>query len=97
MENEKKSNEEEIEKAGYERSLLKTISKSQLQCFGHINRADPLDKQILSGKIRGIKSRGIQPTKYTDTLNNHVTVSGGNNPPTICSSGELTTERNGWP
>ena len=40
--------------------------------LGHINRADGLEKQILSGKICGSKSRGRQRTKYTDSLNNLV-------------------------
>ena len=40
--------------------------------MGHINRADGLEKQILSGKICGSKSRGRQRTKYTDNLNNFV-------------------------
>ena len=49
---EKKSNEEVKEMmAGYKRSLLKIIRKRQLQCCGHINRADGLEKQILSGMI----------------------------------------------
>ena len=62
---EKKSNKEVMEMAGYKiptllllllsssafpRSLLKTIRKRQLQFFGHRNRADGLEKQILSGK-----------------------------------------------
>ena len=70
---ENKSNEEVIERAGYKRSLLKTIRKRQLQFFGYINRADGLEKQILSGKICGTKSRGRQHIKYTDSLNNFVT------------------------
>ena len=41
--------------------------------FGHINRADGLAKQILSGNICGTKSRGRQHTKYTDSLNDLVT------------------------
>ena len=69
----KKSNEEVIKMAGYTRSLLKTIRKRQLQFFGHINRADGLEKEILSGKICETKSRGRQRTKYTDSLNNFVT------------------------
>ena len=49
---EKKSNEEVMEMmAGYKRSLLKIIRKRQLQCCGHINRADGLEIQILSGMI----------------------------------------------
>ena len=70
---EKKSNEEVMEMAGYKRSLLKTIRKRQLQRFGYINRADGLEKQILSGKICGTKSRGRQRTEYTVSLNNFVT------------------------
>ena len=69
---EKKSNEEVMEMTGYRRSLLKTIRKRQ-QSFGHVNRANGLKKQILSGKICGTKSRGRQRTKYTDNLNNFVT------------------------
>ena len=45
---EKKSNEEVIERAGYKRSLLQTIRKRQLQCLGHMNRADGLEKQMLN-------------------------------------------------
>ena len=70
---EKKSIEKVMEIAGYKRPLLKTIRKRQLQFFGNINRADGLEKQILSGKICGTKSRGRHRTKYTDSLNNFVT------------------------
>ena len=69
---EKKSNQEVIEKAGYKRSLLKTIRKRQQQFFGHTNRADGLEKEVLSGKMCGTNSRGRQGTKYTDSLNNFV-------------------------
>ena len=87
---EKKSNEEAMEMAGYERPLLKTIRKRQLQFVGHINRADGLEKQILSRKICGIKRRGRQRTKYTDSLNNFET---RKNLPTMSLPAELTTER----
>ena len=69
----KKPNQEVMEMAGYKRFLLKTIRKRQLQFCGHINRADGLETQILSGKICGTKSRGRQLTKCTDSLNNLVT------------------------
>ena len=36
----KKPKEQVMEMAGYERSLLKTIRKSQQQYFGHTHRAD---------------------------------------------------------
>ena len=70
---EKKSNKEVTEMAGYKRSLLKTIRKRKLHFFGHINRADGLEKQILGEKMCGTKIRGRQHTKYTDSLNNFVT------------------------
>ena len=54
---EKKSNQEVMEMALYKRSLLKIIRKRQLQFFGHVNRADGLVKQTLSGKICGTKSK----------------------------------------
>ena len=56
-----------MEMAGYKRSQLKTIRKRQLQFWRHINRAGGLEKQILTGKICGIKSKGRQRTKYTDS------------------------------
>ena len=61
-----------MEMAGYKRSVLRTIRK-RLKSFGHINRANGLEKQMLSGKICGTKSRGSQHTKYTDSLNNFIT------------------------
>ena len=52
----------------------KTTRKRRLQFFGIIiNGADGLEKQILSGKICGTKSRGRQRTKNTDSLINLVT------------------------
>ena len=65
----RKTNEEVMEMAEYKRSLLNTIRKRQLKFFGHVNRADGLEKLLLSGKICGKKSRGKQRTKFTDSLN----------------------------
>ena len=55
---EKISNEKVMEIAEYKRSLLKTIRVRQLNFFGHINRADGIEKRLLCGKICGTKSRG---------------------------------------
>ena len=41
---EKKSNEEVMRMAGYERALLRKIRERQLQFFGHINRTNGLEK-----------------------------------------------------
>ena len=87
---EKKSNEEVMEMAGYKRSLLKTIRKSQLQLLGHINRAGGLEKQISSTKICGTKCRVRQRTKYTDSLN--ITSKREKKFQTMSYSGELSTE-----
>ena len=62
-----------MEMTVYKRSPLKTIRKRQSQFFGHANRADGLEMQILSGKICETKSRGKLDAKYTHSLNNFVT------------------------
>ena len=46
----KNKNEEVMEMTEYKRFLLKTIRKKTTSIFGHINRADGLEKQILSGE-----------------------------------------------
>ena len=69
----KKSNEEVMNISGYKRSLMKTIRKRQMKFFGHMIRADRLEKQLLCGKINGMRSRGRQRMKYTDSLNNFAT------------------------
>ena len=60
--------------------------------FGHINRADGLEKQILSGKICATKSRGRQRTKYTNSLDNFVTRKESPNNELI----SRTDDREGW-
>ena len=47
---EKNKNQEVMEMTEYKRFLLKTIRKKTTSIFGHINRADGLEKQILSGE-----------------------------------------------
>ena len=47
---EKNKNEEVMEMTAYKRFLLKTIRKKTTSIFGHINRADVLKKQIVSGE-----------------------------------------------
>ncbi|GFO00873.1 endonuclease-reverse transcriptase [Plakobranchus ocellatus] len=87
----RKSNEEVMEMAEYKRSLLKTTRKRQLQFFGHINRADGIEKQILCGKICGTKGRGRHKIH---SLNSYSTRKESPNNELIR---ELTTERNGRP
>ena len=47
---EKNKSEEVMEMTGYKRFLLKTIRKRTTSIFGYLNRADELEKQILSGE-----------------------------------------------
>ena len=68
----KNSNEELMEMATNKRSLFKTVRKKKSTNPGHINRADGLEKQILSRKICGAKIKGRQCRKYTGSLNNFV-------------------------
>ena len=69
--------------------------KKTITIVGHMSRAYGLEKQILSGKICGTKSRGRQGTKYTDSLNNFITRK--KNLPTLSLSWQLETERVGRP
>ena len=57
----------------YKRSPLKTIRKRQLQFFGHMNKADGLEMQILCGEVCDTKSKEKPDAKYTDSLSNFVT------------------------
>ena len=66
--------------------------KKTTTIFGHINRADGLEKQILSGKICGNKSRERHRTKYTASLNNFVA-----RKESMSSSGDVATGRIGRP
>ena len=53
--------------AGIQKNPTQNHQKKTTTIFGHVNRADGLEKQILSGKTCGTKSRGRQRTQYTDT------------------------------
>ena len=64
---EKKSNEEVMEMAGIQKIPTQNHQKKTSTFLGHMNRAGGLEKQILSGKICGSKSRGRQSTKYTES------------------------------
>ena len=44
-----------------------------MKFFGHVIRADGMDKQLLCSKICGMKSRRRQHTNYTGSLNFYIT------------------------
>ena len=66
----KKTNEEVLQLARVQRSLIETIRIRQMKFLGHISRKDGLEKLVLCGKIKGKRCRGRQRTKYIDSLNN---------------------------
>ena len=70
---ERKTNEEGMEMARLKKNLLKIITARQMKLFGHIIRADGMEKQLLCGKICGTKSRATQRINYTDSLNLYIT------------------------
>ena len=72
--------------------LLLLLLLLVLQFFWHLNIADGLEKQTLSGKICGTKSRGRQRTNYTDSLNDFVTRKESPNKELI----RRTDYREGW-
>lgn len=66
---EKKTNQEVIEIANTERSLIKTVQKRQMRFMGHVYRKSGLEQISLIGKIVVRKSRGWQQKTYIDSLN----------------------------
>ncbi|GFR58509.1 hypothetical protein ElyMa_005362700 [Elysia marginata] len=50
------------------RSLLRLLSKRQMEFFRHINRHNSLEKLILHGKVEGRCARGRQQQTFVDSL-----------------------------
>ena len=69
----KRSQTKEWKWPGTKDPYSKPSEKDNYTFFGHIKRADSLEKSILGGRICGSKSRGRLRTKYADSLNNYVT------------------------
>ena len=57
---EKKSNQEVLEMANKERSMMKTIRKRQMKFMGHVYRKGGMEHLSMTGKIEGKRSRGKQ-------------------------------------
>ena len=70
---EKKSNQEVLEMANKERSMLKTIRKRQMKFMGHVYRKGGMEHLSMTGKIEGKRSRGRQRLTYVDSLNTWAT------------------------
>ena len=63
----RKINEEVLQLAGVQRSLLKTIRKRQMKFLGHISRKSGIEKLVLCGNIEGRRSRGRQRKLFMDS------------------------------
>jgi hypothetical protein len=66
---EKKSNQEILEMADTERSLIKTIQIRQMRFIPSNYRKGGIKQLSMTGKIEGRRSRGRQRERYVDRLN----------------------------
>ena len=53
---------------GPQETLLATVKRRKLLCFGHVTRHDSLSKPILQGTLEGEQHRGRQKKCLTDNL-----------------------------
>ena len=70
---EKKPNVNVLEEGNVQRSLLKTIRKSQMEFLGHVCRRRGLEFLSLTGKVEGKCDRGKQRITFLDSLCNSAT------------------------
>ena len=52
---------------------LRVVYETETQVCLYLHRPDGLEKQLLCGKISGVRSIGRQRTKYTESLNRFIT------------------------
>ena len=65
------------------------VAKQALSYFGHVMRADGLEKSMMLGKVAGNRRRGRQRTRWLDTV---VEESGCE----LVVLKEKVKDRNGW-
>ena len=56
----KVSNNEVLNRANTERSLIKVLYKRQMKFFGHVMRKEKFENLVTTGKIEGKRARGRQ-------------------------------------
>ena len=59
-----------LDKAGVERQLLNIVKARKLRFYGHVRRNPGLESDILDGYMNGRRTRGRQPTSWTDNIKN---------------------------
>jgi len=64
----KVTNKAVLERIGPEMSLNDKITKRKLTYFGHVMRADSLEKAMMLGMIGGKRRRGKPKTRWLDTI-----------------------------
>ena len=58
-------------------SLLGLVRKQQLSYFGHVVRAEGMEKELVMGKVEGSRRRGRQRTRWLDSMTKMVGLSLG--------------------
>ena len=62
------TNEEVLQRAKAKRSLIDNIKRRKIEYFGHLVRADNIQKELLVGEIEGTRRRGKQRRKWSTDI-----------------------------
>ena len=70
--------------------IFRVVMKLKLQYFGHLmQRANPVEKILVLGKIKGRRRRGRQRVRWLDSLTDSMNMS-------LSKLQELVTDRETW-